>query len=449
MEYTSGERHGATVPLPGGPWPMTLSRFAGRENPQLDGEFCLDIMKRIERFLASYSGAEGDNIPLAETDVVFLLENSISDAQAGEIERDFRIRGVNVSVMRPDILIAEYYRRENSVAGVVIANSDGKDLDLSVALTANPGEMARRPLPGLGNDPRAKVLAEKIWDQVSDRTIDLRMENEMEVLVEAANRFIRKGRSESDDVVRLSDGEEYDFSLTRSMLPRDESRKIEAEFSGFLGEKAHLTDRSGSVLVLRGDAIGNHYLKPLLSPGFKEAVEMTGALREAVIRLVLSEPALSFRANELNPPASGPTGGAGEGKEGSRKEEQEEETKTSPKPDDKTVIPVTIEAKVEKVKTGLFSKKSVLKVKISSPGDPKIRWRSVVCVQEKPLSSVQEQNIVREYDRGEKLPFSFDLDLPLSHCRDAKRLRVYFKPHPDEPVGINNAYEANGCTVNL
>ena len=443
MEHTSGERRGVYAPLPGMLWPLTLERFTGKKSPAIDAVLSLKIMNRIERFIESYSGPEGENLSLSDIRIVFLVENSISDNEVENIERDYRIRGISVKIMRPDLLIAEHYRQEHGIAAIVIANSNGNDLDLSVSLSSQPREIARLSLPGHSNDPRANGLAEKIWDLVSDQTIDLRMENEMEELLKAANRFLESGRAEMDDRVILSDGYEYEFSLQRSMIPRDKSIHTEIEFSRFLGERAYLTDRSQSILVLRGEAIGNTYLKSLLSPGFMETVEMTGAVREAIMRLAISDNDLSYTSDELVPKAVAI-----------------DTLPTSPQlkrvidhnPIDQNtseLIPVSIDAKVEKVKTGFFSKRNILKIKISSPGNPKLKWRSVLIVQPKPLTSIQGEYIVKEYDRGERLPVSINIELPIKNCGDANRLRIYFKPHPEESVGINNAYSSSSYTINI
>ncbi len=113
------------------------------------------------------------------------------------------------------------------------------------------------------------------------------------------------------------------------------------------------------------------------------------------------------------------------------------------------LIPVRLTASVEKVKTGLFRSKKVLKVKAELPGGGTLPCNSVLLIQDRPLASIQDKYIRAEYDKGEEGPFEFSADLPLPQCDGVSRLRVYFKPHPDEAIGINNAFDCNECNVEL
>lgn len=113
------------------------------------------------------------------------------------------------------------------------------------------------------------------------------------------------------------------------------------------------------------------------------------------------------------------------------------------------LIPLRLTASVEKVKTGLFRSKKVLKVRAELPDGNALPCNSVLLIQDKPLASIQDRYIRAEYDRGESGPFEFSSDLPLPQCDGAARLRVYFKPHPDEAIGINNAFDCNECKVEL
>jgi len=113
------------------------------------------------------------------------------------------------------------------------------------------------------------------------------------------------------------------------------------------------------------------------------------------------------------------------------------------------LIPVRLTASVEKVKIALFRSKKVLKVKIELPGGGKLPCNSVLMIQDRPLASIQDKYIRGEYDKGEEGPFEFSADLPLPQCNGVSRLRIYFKPHPDEAIGINNAFDCNECNVEL
>lgn len=465
LEYVREDGAGVPAPFPRGNWPMPLSSFSRKQASGPDLVF--DITDRLKTLFVETLSASGELESLKETlPIVFLLENDVADADGESIKEAFGKLGYgNVAVLRPDLLTADYYRREYHPQGVVTVNSDGRDLYISLSLDSQPGGVARKVMPGDGYDPRAEALAIKIWEQVRDYTIDLRMENEMSALERAALEYLSSGRSEMEGTVRLSDGGEYDFFVNRSMVNNDGTRKIQSALAEFLTEFG-LADRSRSVLVLRGDSIGSPYLKESLTPGFGEVSEMKGNLRDAVIRLALSDAAGMVPTEIVKPAPQKETGSnlrpepaksSSPFSSLSRKTENTQPATDNGQPTTdngqpekgNSPMPIKIEATVETVKAGFLKKKKVLKVRVEGEGNEKLKWHSVLCIQEKPLSTVELENVVKDYDRGAKLPFSHDLELPLKQCPDAKRLRIYFKPHPDEPVGINNAYEVAPCTVNL
>lgn len=464
LEYVREDGAGVPAPFPRGNWPMPLSAFSRKQASGPDLVF--DITDRLKTLFVETLSASGELETLKEAlPIVFLLENDVADADGDSIKEAFGKLGYgNVAVLRPDLITADYYRREYHPQGVVTVNSDGRDLYISLSLDSQPGGVARKVMPGDGYDPRAEALAIKIWEQVRDYTIDLRMENEMSALERAAFEYLSSGRSEMEGTVRLSDGGEYDFFVNRSMVNNDGTRKIQSALAEFLTEFG-LADRSRSVLVLRGESIGSPYLKESLTPGFGEVAEMNGNLRDAVIRLALSDAAGMVPTEIVKPaPKKEPVSNL-------RPEPAKQSSFVSPSPATEnpqpatdngqrttdnvqpekgnSPMPIKIEATVETVKAGFLKKKKMLKVRVEGEGNEKLKWHSVLCIQEKPLSTVELENVVKDYDRGAKLPFSHDIELPLRQCPDAKRLRIYFKPHPDEPVGINNAYEVAPCTVNL
>lgn len=476
LEYVRGNGAGSPEPFPRGNWPMPLAAFSRNHKAAFGPDLVFDITDRLKTLFDETLSASGDLEALkVSLPVAILLENDVADDAGTAVKEGFAKLGYgNVAIIRPDLLTADYYRREYHPQGVVTVNSDGKDLFISLSLDSQPGGVARKVMPGDGYDPRTEALAVKIWEQVRDYTIDLRMDNESAALQQAALRYLLSGKSEMEGSVRLSDGSEYDFFVNRSMVNNDGTRKIQAALADFLSEFG-LADRSRSVLVLRGDAIDSPYLRESLTPGFGEVAEMKGNLRDAVLRLALSSADVRL--------ANSDTAGASPMEIVKPAPRQEPESNLRPEPAKQSAgfaspqptiptpqpatdngqrttdnrqpekgnppMPIKIEATVETVKTGFLKKKKVLKVYIEGEGNVKLKWHSVLCVQEKPLSTVEMENVVKDYDRGSKLPFSLDIDLPLKQCPDAKRLRIYFKPHPDEPVGINNAYEVAPCTVTL
>lgn len=113
------------------------------------------------------------------------------------------------------------------------------------------------------------------------------------------------------------------------------------------------------------------------------------------------------------------------------------------------LVPVKLSATVEKIKTGWFGKKFVLHVTASLPDGVALPCRAVLLVQDKPLVRIDEAYIVGEYDKGDTGPFTYDHELPLAACKNASKLNVYFVPHPEETIGINNAFITDLCSVSL
>ncbi|MDE6532442.1 MAG: hypothetical protein K2M27_02780 [Muribaculaceae bacterium] len=454
LEYL---REGGTAvpsPFPRGNWPMPLSQFSRRLLTGYDSNFVFDITKRIGELLEDSFTEAGELESLkGSLPILFMIENDVTDNDADSIKENFNKLGfANVSTLRRDMAIADYYARDYRPEGVVTASSDGKDLFISLSLHSQSGAVARKTLPGEACDPRAEDLANKIWEQVRDYTIDLHRENETAALTKAALDYLKSGKSELEGCVRLSDGAEYDYFVNRSMVNNEGTRQLQTKITEFLTEFG-LADRSRSVIVLCGEAISSNYIRQSLTPGFGEVATLDGHLRDAILRLATNLSSFAWKETALDKPVAPPEKPSPRKPEYTQPKpytrqpaEPEEEPETT---DSEGLMPIELEASVESVKAGFMKRKKVLKIRVTSPMGGKIPWHSVLCVQEKPLSTIDMQNVVQDYDRGDRLPFSLELDLPLKQCPDAKRLRIYFKPHPDEPVGINNAYEVAPLTVNL
>lgn len=110
---------------------------------------------------------------------------------------------------------------------------------------------------------------------------------------------------------------------------------------------------------------------------------------------------------------------------------------------------VKIEAKVEEVRKNIFNKQRFLKIRIEIPGCDVLKWDSVLCVDEKPMVKIHSENILKEFKRDDKLPLNPTFTLPLPKFSKSKHLRIYFKPHPNEVVGINNAYKQEPVSIDI
>lgn len=461
LAYVKGDGSRLPEPFPGSVWPMTLRAFGGgaASSPNFRIGKSLDERVRYlfdEGLLLDDDGEAGYKNSL---EVLLLTENDLTDADIDNAKADLERWGFkNLRLMHPDIAVTEFYCSENDYQGLVIASSNGKDLSVSLYSIDKPLEFQRYNLPGMACDNRVEAVAEKIWELVKDNTLGLTYSTEAPALRKVAQDFLKTNENELEGPVRLSDNNSYDFFLMRSSL-RSLSQtdgSLQAKFTDILLDN-DMSDRSTLALVLRNDAVGNLYLKEMLTEAFAKVEEDTASLRDAVAghiagkdwdtigeRIVIKSSALQgrpvfYKTNVRKV-------------EESKESEEEKVEKIEPLPPEPKIhkrIPVNIDAKVSTVKKSFFKKQSVLKIIVDIPDCQNLPWKSVLCVQEDPLSVVDRRYVVREYPREERPPFALDLDLPLKSSPNARKLRIYFLPDPDEPVGINNVYEFEPVTVKL
>lgn len=380
----------------------------------------------------------------------------------------------DVEAVGEDAVIVNYYIQEYPFDGIIIVDSDGHDLSFSMGIGNQPESLGKAVHKGLALDPRVEKLAEQLWDQIKDQTIDLKFENESETLERIAGEFLKSGRSETEDEVLLSDGMEYSYYLSRTIVNKVQARdadRLRGAFNDFL-EKYDMTDRSNSVIVLTGAAMGNDYLKGNLAPGFKSVAAYAGSLREAAERIAVRKEWDRWIAGELTPfvksgdrKIEAETDKALKESRGRKpsweelsvenpelKEESQGETvKSKGKSTEVAERPplVKITVKVETVKAGMFKKKKILNIEIDSEDIKKLPIEGVLVIQEKPLTTLNPDNIVREYERGKEFPFYLKIDLPLKNHPDAKSLRIYFKPSPNERVKLNEGYRQFPTSVEI
>lgn len=459
---------GAPLPFPQGKWPMKLESFGGEEasaplfkiGKKADELFRKVIEEELPIWFDSHSKEE---LP-----IILLLENDLDETVKSTVVSELHRWGFeNVHVSRSDTALFDYLNQEYDYEGLVAASSDGKNLFISLYSEEKPEIIERKIFPSAASDNRVEAVAAKIWEQVSDCTLDLDLETEIATLRKEAEDFLSSGKSEKEGNVRLSDGDVYPYFLNRHMLKElgGDQVSLDRIFTELMLDYG-MHDRSRMAIVLRTHAIGNFYIKENLVKSFNKVYEETDSmLNEVQKRLVaLNLNKISENVNPLlikekekkipkpEPAADGQTDDCKRNKNIDEERDlysDEEVRKADNQSADSHLIPVELSATIKKEKVGLFKKKSVLTINVDFPETNKLKWASVLCVQEKPLKSVESENIVKEFDRGDKGPFTIKVDLPLSRCPDARKLRIYFKPSPDEPVGINNAYLCEPCVINV
>lgn len=459
--YLSKEK-GASAPLSllHGDGSVMLEHFGGKEAASP----LFKIGKKADALLRKALDEEVpgwlDNHSKEDLPVILLLDNDIDDAGKKSVLADLSRWGFDkVKVSRSDTVLFDYLNKEYDYEGLVSVGSDGRNLFVSMYSAENPATIERKTLQDAANDNRLEAVAMKIWEQVSDYTLDLDMETEFPALRREAEDFLASGRSEKEGNVRLSDGDTYSYFLNRRMLKDlgEDRVSLDRVFTEIMLDNG-LHDRSRMAIVLRTHAIGSFYLKENLTNSFDRVYEETDSVLNEVLKRVatlhwdkISENVNPKFVKDRIPPTpvspnNEPTDKVAPSTETDDEKEDSPKNKKNSKSD---LIPVVLTASVKKEKAGMFKKKNVLTINVDFPETNKLKWASVLCVQDDPLVIVEPQNIVKSFDRGDKGPFTIKVDLPLSSCPNARQLRVYFKPDPDEPVGINNAYICDPCTVDI
>lgn len=449
MAYATDGENELPVSLPGGNWPMPLGRFGGSQAEAPSFRIGKGVEERLQEFCPPQTPNENifKSISKGNLPIVVIAESDLTEGNVADILADLRKWGFDqLKHTRPDVLLTDYYNREYSYDGLAIVSSNGKDVAVSLFRRSEPTQLVRRSFEGRAADIRVECVAMKIWEQVKDRTLDLKYETERNALLHEAEKILRENPTEKNDNIRLSDNDSYHYFLTNKMLndlPLTEET-LESIFTNHLQENG-MADRGNAAVILRNQAIGNHYISDSTTRYFASKEHDAGSLWDAIARAIanmdwdkISDSIDQSLAGLRIPPG----------------------TIVDPVPDPeppgnpvgspvKEFIPVEITAWIDRIWTGFLQRKSVLHITIDLELGTSLPWDSVLCVQADPLVTIEERNIVRRYDKGKRGPFSLDLDLPLPQCPKARKLRVYLKPDPKEPVGINNAYVQDPVAVNV
>ena len=473
ISYVKDSEDAYPSPLPGYVWPMSLNKFGGPKAMAPDfaiGRACDEKMNAF-----SVPGSELDNIfaecEKAALPVVVIAENDVPDSGIESIVSNLSRWGYdNVKVTRPDVIATDYYNANYNFENIITASSNGADLSVSIFSKSVPGAIVRKAFEGRAVDNRVDSVANIIWDQVKNLTFDLKINTELDALRECAESFLKNPIAYHQGNIRLSDGDVYTYILRYkdlSTLPVS-VQPIEEAVTDFLLDH-DIADRSKTAIIIRNDAIGNHYLKEALTKSFQTVAYEEGGIKDVFAKYIASREWDKISGNPdrdlvnvqviIEPPidypiggGSKPIGGTQVGKEplGGKPIDDEPGKGPDPQPESpvKEFIPVKLFAKIE-TEGGFFKKKKTLVVTIEPPTSLLLPWDSVLCVQEDPMTTIDPRNVMKEFEAGRKGPFVIKLPLPLSQCPNAKKLRVYFKPAPYEKIGINNAYDHEPLTITI
>lgn len=167
----------------------------------------------------------------------------------------------------------------------LIMSADGDDLFMSLYNVGQRQLVALKKFKGMGKDPRVKVLAEKIWQQIIDETPYLNKATGLPVVAKVAAKFILSGKSEETGSVIL-EGESRDYFITRHDL--DITNNIDQGGSSLLTAfstfcETAKVEKSDCILILSYGLGGNPYFENLLNGVLSDTLKVDKKLRESIL----------------------------------------------------------------------------------------------------------------------------------------------------------------------
>lgn len=239
-------------------------------------------------------GSLSDN--RANMPLTLVCESDIKPNERALLQGLFKDSGYNrVRVVDYDRYINKYINESLSneyvCDKVVVAWAEGPDLTFSIFGVNNDTSPIVRSFENLGIDPRKKYVEKMIWDRVIGQNPWLQRFNEEDAISKAASDFLSSSLPLVNDMILLSDGQQYHYSLNRNTIDyiqNSDGISIKDTLEQFLKENG-ITNRSRILLLLRGIVAGNSYFEQNLSPGFSKTIKTDKKLRDNAMSLIISE----------------------------------------------------------------------------------------------------------------------------------------------------------------
>lgn len=234
------------------------------------------VEEELSRFLSrSLYGQYGD-LEQNRSDMAlrFMFEDDVTSEERGYVLNLFR-RGGYANVAEIDICAdyLEYARELYNYHHCVMVGSNGKDITLKAYRLANGTQVGSIQLQSMGQDPRVARIADKIWGDILDENPWADRAAEEKRLITAAMMFMHSGKAETEDTIVLSDGQAYEYSVSRDAINRmgGGGDDLAQRVSTFLRDTGvNLTD---AMVIMRGLAAGNEYYRVSIAPGFRTVID--------------------------------------------------------------------------------------------------------------------------------------------------------------------------------
>jgi hypothetical protein len=238
--------------------------------------------------------------------IVFVCEEDISDNQKAIINNKFKNSGYGcVSVNSYRSYIETFARNSYSkrFENALIVWTDGKDLYLTLIDIKGQKDSKTTVLSQLGIDPRLDFIIDEIWKAVMAWNYYLEKDKEIDVIKNAANRFLNSTEALVKGSVTLSDGNSYNYELERraiNHLPNATRIQLASGVREFLAKNDARPETTK--VILRGVAANNNYFSSALEalPNIKVS---DSDLRSQVMRTIIEEPTPTTTITIVTPPS--------------------------------------------------------------------------------------------------------------------------------------------------
>lgn len=191
---------------------------------------------------------------------------------------------------------------------VLVAWTEGEDLFFSLFDVTRDDVPVQESHDRLGIDPRKEYVKNLIWERFVGQNPWINRQEHEDAVDKLASDFLNSNLPLVNDKVQLSDGNTYYYRLEKNqidfLIRGNEGAVLREKLEGFLRRNG-LSNRSRTLLLLRGVAAGNDYFEQNLSPGFSKTIKSDIKLRDNTMSLILGEPHPEWTAAAIQstPPA--------------------------------------------------------------------------------------------------------------------------------------------------
>lgn len=216
--------------------------------------------------------------------LVISFEDDVDDSMRIFLLNLFKSMGYgNILETYHNHTVVAYYRNIGKTGSILIVDSDGVDLILSLYVKGRNEVKQKRVIADAGTDRRLPSVCNMIWDKTGAEYSFLDKSIEQPRLEQMATEILNANQIEYEGIMEYSNGDRLGFMVTRSELEASGSgvRSVAFEVERFLEKNMDGSDKDITI-VLRNYAARSDYFSHALSSRFptltihdEEAIDAT------------------------------------------------------------------------------------------------------------------------------------------------------------------------------